>query len=121
MAFDSDRGGRSAIYLRLFPAGDREWLISSDGMDPQWRGDGQELFYLSQRSLMAVAVRLGQTPEFGVPSKLFEAPINPALGQYSVASNGQRFLIVERPDFGRGAGAVPLTVLLNWSSGLKTN
>jgi eukaryotic-like serine/threonine-protein kinase len=121
MAFDSDKGGRYAIYLRPFPAGDREWLISSDGMDPQWRGDGKELFYLSQRNLMAVAVRLGQTPEFGVPIKLFEAPINATLGQYSVASNGQRFLIVERPNSGRGAGAVPLTVLLNWTSGLKTN
>jgi hypothetical protein len=71
--------------------------------------------------LMAVAVRLGQTPEFGVPVKLFEAPINATLGQYSVASNGQRFLIVERPDFERGATSVPLTVLMNWTSGLKTN
>jgi dipeptidyl aminopeptidase/acylaminoacyl peptidase len=119
MAFDSDKGGRYAIYLRPFPAGDREWLISSDGMDPQWRGDGKELFFVSQRNMMAVAVHLAQTPEFGVPTKLFEALIVSGLGQFSVVSNGQRFLVIERPDLGRGAAAFPMTVVLNWPAALR--
>jgi dipeptidyl aminopeptidase/acylaminoacyl peptidase len=44
IAYQSDKSGTTDVYIRPFPAGDREWRISEGGgAYPQWRGDGREL------------------------------------------------------------------------------
>jgi hypothetical protein len=132
LAFNSDKGGVSAVYVRPFPSGDREWRVSPDGVYPLWRADGQELFYVSQRALMAVSVKPGATPEFGIPMKLFDAPfvvnrgigsydVVRGIGSYDVAANGQRFLIIEQRALTQGSRAAPFTVVLNWTAALKKN
>jgi hypothetical protein len=52
---------------------------------------------------MAVPVKLGPTLEAGLQRKLFDAPTRGggAIGQYSVAHDGSRFLMIEA---GSGAG-----------------
>lgn len=121
VAYTSDRDGSSGVYLRAFPAGDREWRVSTgDGRAPRWRGDGQELFYFSRGDLMAVDVELGPSPELGAPRKLFSAPISPGrFGQYAPAPDGQRFLIIEPQGPSSSLGPVPLTVVVNWASAVQ--
>ena len=83
-----------------------------------WRGDGKELFYLSQGSLMAVPIDLtgdGITP--GPPQPLFVvgAPGN-LTKTYAVTADGQRFLSNARP---QQPTAEPLTVVINWLAALR--
>jgi len=49
------------VYVQSFPAGNGKWQVSTNGgVQPRWRRDGKELFYLGlDRKLMAVPVRGG--------------------------------------------------------------
>ena len=92
-------------------------------VQPRWRPDGKELFYLSQdRKLMAVPIRGGSTIELGSPQALFEISFPPmgsiqpyAWYEYDVTADGQRFLI----NLPTESTTVPITVVLNWAAGLK--
>ena len=91
-------------------------------MQPEWRRDGKELFYISaDRKLMAVPVTMdGATLSAGAPRALFDVQVPeqtpPYPTDYAVAMDGQRFLVntvVDQPT--RPA----LTVILNWTAELK--
>ena len=116
--------GVADVYVRSFPSGDQEIRISHEGGQyPQWRGDGTELFYVGadSREVMAVTVQLRPTFKAGLPRKLFDAPTRGgvAVGQYSVTSDGSRFLFIEpfRAEFDEQER--PLSVVVNWVSGLE--
>jgi hypothetical protein len=66
---------------------------------------------------MAVDVKAGATIETGVPKVLFQTPLvaSPLNDQYCVTTDGRRFLLGEP----LGAAAKPITVVLNWTAGLK--
>ena len=59
MVYASDQSGRYEIYVQDFPAGTQRTLVSTNGgMQPQWRGDGRELYYIQpDGTLMQVTVR----------------------------------------------------------------
>jgi len=124
MAFTSDRSGRREVYVRPFPPSDGEWTISiAGGEQPRWRGDGKELFFeAADGKMMAVPVKAvaGTKPSFeaGTPLALFEAHMAPSTGfNYDVTADGKRFLITTAN--GSGASSTPLTVVTNWTAGLK--
>ena len=75
IAYDSNETGRYEVLVQTFPKSDRQWTISTNGgYEPRWRGDGREIYYLSEdRKLMAVPV--GQGPSFGVPKPLFQTRV----------------------------------------------
>lgn len=90
-------------------------------MQPRWRGDGKELFYLDAElptiRLMAVAVKSASGAEFqaGTPQQLLEfnaITINPTSNafQYSPSADGQRFLVSAQPK----EAAPTLNVITNW-------
>jgi eukaryotic-like serine/threonine-protein kinase len=114
VAFQADESGRWEIYVAAFPTFTSKRQISSGGgLQPQWRGDGRELFYLSpDGSLMSV--RVDPRPEFTAsrPAPLFSTNISPFGGsttsQYGVTADGQRFLGLERVGGGKA-----FTFLLN--------
>ena len=121
IAYSSNESGTFQVYVRGFPTGG-QWQISNNGGgDPKWRRDGKELFYISpDKNLMAVELKGdGPTIEAGVPKTLFEMPIRGLPGPrnyYDVSHDGQRFLIAATP---AEAASRPMTVVLNWQSGLK--
>lgn len=83
-----------------------------------WRGDGKELFYLSQGRLMAVPIDLtGDGIRPGRPQPLFVvgAPGFSPTNTYAVTADGQRFLSNARP---QQPTAEPLTVVINWLAAL---
>ena len=123
-AYVSDESGRSEVYVRRFPTGDGKWRISADGgTEPAWRGDGHELFFLAaNQTLMSVPVKSGSLPEFGTPARLFDTSMTSRFSnvayvrnQYAVTTDGQRFLINQRPE---GGATPPVTVVLNWAAAL---
>jgi Tol biopolymer transport system component len=132
VAYRSNESGRYEIYVRPFnpassgssseagPSG--QWQVSTfGGMDPRWRADGRELYYIAPDSmLMAVPTSVGATFEPGMPVPLFQTRIfgggtDPNFGtQYDVSSD-DRFLIYTDLE----AEAPPITLLQNWNPELR--
>ncbi len=130
IAYTSNETGRPEIYVRPFPSGEGKWQISTNGGNfPRWRRDGKELFYMSIATLgKMISVKVnpaGTTFEYGDPVELFDSGyVNVGhtsnYHPYAVSADGQRFLI-PRPEVtgGPDAAATPITVVLNWTAGLK--
>jgi Tol biopolymer transport system component len=59
IAYTSDESSQNEVYMRAFPASEREWKISiAGGEQPRWSGDGKELFFISpEGKMMAIAVK----------------------------------------------------------------
>ena len=120
MAYASDQSGRYEIYVQDFPAGGQRTLVSTNGgMQPQWRGDGRELYYIQgDGSFMQVAVRAGERFDAAAPTTLFKTdsahaqPIPDGL-----RAGGRRKAF---PDEGPVNETPPaITVVLNWPALLK--
>ena len=125
VVYASNQSGRFEIYAQRFPeSGGTRQLSTEGGVQPRWRRDGRELFYIApDGSLMAVPITIspdGQTLTSGAAVGLFDSQIaggiTPAGNkhQYAVAPDGQRFLINQMTDNGMGA---PITVAINWAKG----
>src|SRR6185436_321665 len=57
IAYRSNETGRNEAYVRQFPGNGKQYQISTaGGEEPQWRGDGKELFYVAGTTVMAVEV-----------------------------------------------------------------
>ena len=140
MAFTSDRSGKREVYVRPFPPSEGEWTVSlAGGQAPRWSGDGKELFFeAADGKMMAVSVKADglveqrAKPSFaaGAPVPLFDAHMVHRGGdlnlEYDVTADGKRFLINTIAGSGAGSGggpgaasAPPLTVVTNWTAGLK--
>ena len=73
MAYTSDESSSFEIYVRSFPSGGSQRLVSTNGgIGPYWRRDGKELFYYApDGKLMAVEVK--SDPRGGRQEASFEA------------------------------------------------
>jgi Tol biopolymer transport system component len=124
IAYASNESGRYEVYVQSFPPAGRKYQIStSGGVQPLWRGDGKELFYLSLGGdVTTVPIAPKATGlEFGVQQKLFTAVptiVVGARGAWSATPDGQRFLIVSAAG---GSNVSPITVIMNWQSGLAAH
>ena len=115
----STESGQYEIYVRPFPGPGGQWQVStSGGIQPRWRPDGRELYYVApDGTLMAagVAVR-GAAFEPGIPVGLFQPRIwgggtNNNRQQYDVADDGRFLVNVAIGD----ESTVPITLLMNWT------
>ena len=126
IAYASDESGSYEIYVRSFTSdgkvgSDRERVSTSGGMQPKWRGDGQELFYIAEDgTMMSVQVSTSGTAlKAGTAKAMFKTRMQARsrlFHEYDVTSDGQRFLIGTLVGESK---AVPPTVVLNWTGGLK--
>ena len=120
VAYNSDESGTYQVYLVSFPASDQKRQISTDGgVQPRWRRDGKELFYLGlDGRIMAVDLRIDSTIDAGVPRPLFNTrlSVDPIRDQFAVAADGQRFLVQVPVVVGP---PTPITVLVNWRPSLS--
>src|SRR6185503_13532073 len=59
VAYVSDESGQPEVYVQTYPEPRGKWQISTGGaLEPMWRGDGRELFYLAtDQRMMAVSVQ----------------------------------------------------------------
>ena len=104
LAYSSNEGGRSEIYIRPFPEGPGKIQVSvNGGVFPRWRRDGKELYFMNLVSLGAMMqsdLRVtGSSVQRDVPRLLFQSLHvigTHTAGQYhaySVSADGKRFLI----------------------------
>ena len=121
VAYTSNESGLSEIYVIPFPpapAGGR-WLVSrGGGVQPRWRRDGRELFYISPDwTMMAVPVVTAPVFQAGTPQPLFntemvDTGIRTGPMSWDVAPDGKRFLIITDK-----SQETSLNVILNWRPG----
>lgn len=120
VAYSSNESGKFEVHVQTFPLSDRRWQVSTGGgYEPRWRADGREIYYLSEdRKLMAVSVGTG--PSFGVPKALFQTRVSEGVSSfrthYVPSRDGRRFLVNTQAS---DPPANPITVVLNWTAGLK--
>ena len=121
IAYQSDKTGRSEIYVQPFPGPGGDSRVSIDGgAQVRWNPNGKELFYIAPDDrLMAVPIRFvsnGKAVEPGTPLGLFttnvgSTSINTNRQQYAVSLDGQSFVM--NSVLGE-ASTSPITVILNW-------
>ena len=105
IAFTSNRDGRGEVYVQAYPDGTPRKVSPSQGTDPVWSPDGDELFYLDGNALMAVPIQTAPTLEIGAPSRLFDTDgwIMEVRGHtYDVAADG-RFVVAKTDGIRLGA------------------
>lgn len=115
--------------IQPFPPTGAKWQISSGGGTfPRWRGDGKELYYMSNVSggkIMAVGVgTAGNTFQGGVPKALFESPYfnfahSTNYHTFAVSHDGQRFLIPHPASKRVLSESLPLSIVVNWTAALR--
>jgi len=127
VAYSTSQSSRFEVYASTMnKEQEQQWPISiNGGYEPRWRGDGREIYYLSEDGkLMAVSVGVipngaGPSP-FGIPKPLFQTGVSVGVSAWRthfVASrDGQRFLI--NTQVGESSPDL-ITVVLNWTAGLK--
>jgi Tol biopolymer transport system component/predicted Ser/Thr protein kinase len=121
VAYTSDESGKFEVYVAPFPGpGGKGQISTAGGIYPRWRRDGTEIFYLTpDNTLMAAAVNgKGSSFQVGVVKRLFPTHIVGPRNEYDVSADGQKFLINSVPQQ-NGAAAAPITVVVNWTAGLK--
>jgi serine/threonine protein kinase/Tol biopolymer transport system component len=118
VAFASTDSGTFQVYVQRLRTGTNRVPVSIEGgLQPKWRPDGRELFYLGLNGmLMSVPITLGEsTVEALRPQPLFDTRIEPTTGtiwhQYDVSPDGTRFLLTV-PLIAESA----VTIVVNWPS-----
>lgn len=119
IAYASSESGKYEVIVEDFPEeGGRRQISTNGGKQPAWRGDGRELFFLSDNSMMAVDVHpSAKGVKWSVPRALFkipEAQLTP-LG-FTVSPDGERFILVSASS---RAEPQKFTTVLNWTSLIK--
>ena len=129
LSYVSNESGIDEVYVQPFPGPGGKWQLSvGGGVDPRWRRDGHELFYVARDGrLMAVSLQIereGRALNPGAPVALFPtrlatgANVTVGFGSrpgYAVASDG-RFLMNVTVD---ETTTSPISVVLNWTEVLK--
>ncbi|MGP8243728.1 MAG: protein kinase domain-containing protein [Bryobacteraceae bacterium] len=117
VAYTSNESGLSEIYVIPFPpssGGGKQMVSRGGGVQPRWRHDGKELFYISPDSkMMAVEVNTQPVFQSSNPQTLFltqivDTGIRTGPTSWDVAPNG-RFLIITESSIDAS-----LTLALNW-------
>jgi Tol biopolymer transport system component len=127
VAYASDESGRHEIYVVPFPPGDgrtgKSLVSSAGGLQPRWRADGKELYYLGlDGSVIAVDTQTDPAFQAETPHALFRPPTftsgnaTNTVYRYDATRDGKKFLMVNALV---GEPPSPVTVVLNWETGLK--
>jgi serine/threonine-protein kinase len=119
MLYQSNESGQPEIYIRRYPAMDRQWQVSEGGgVQPRWTSTGKEIYYRGGQHMMAVALDgSGTEPSFGKPAPLFADEYDfgqsVSIANYDVTRDG-RFIMLRRDSHGSS-----LRVVIHWTEELK--
>ncbi len=117
LAFTSDVSGANEIYVRQYPGGGTNTLVStSGGIDPRWSADGRELYYRQDSRIMAAPVRTRPAFELlSTPQMLFEGGYDFSQeDNWDVGPDG-KFMMIRADPATRGQ----FLAVFNWFDELK--
>jgi Tol biopolymer transport system component len=124
VAYVSDESGQTEVYVQSFPPSATKYQVSANGgLQPRWRADGKELFYLAGASVgprtTVTAVDVSESSgalTIGAQRPLFETAVRSKVrdrNTWDTTPDGQRFLInasLQAESF----QTRPITVVVNW-------
>jgi Tol biopolymer transport system component len=119
LAYVSTEAAKPEVYVsaRESPAA-RVQVSANGGIQPRWRRDGRELFYVGiDGRLMSATVGPGTLPRLSAPVALFQTHIDARSGDalqhfdYDISSDGQRIITLAAPEV---EAVTPWTVVINW-------
>ena len=125
VAYTSNESGKYEMFVQAFQGSGKWTVASGGGVQPRWRADGKELFYLGpDTSLRAVPITAspdGRSLTVGTPAVLFRAApfsgfTSNARIEYAVSADGERFLVNRATE---GSTTTPITVVANWTAALS--
>jgi Tol biopolymer transport system component len=129
IVYVSNESGPDEVYVAPFqgqgggPGG--KWQVSTNGgSQPQWRGDGNEIFFVSpapDNTLMVAAVTARDSGfDVGAIKPLFAIrPSGTPRNSYQVSADGRRFLVNMSEVQSATRMPTPITVVVNWTAGFK--
>jgi serine/threonine protein kinase/Tol biopolymer transport system component len=119
LLYQSNESGQPEIYVRRYPAMERQWQVSEGGgVQARWSRTSREIYYRSGQHMMAVAFDAsGAEPTFGKPTPLFADEYdfgqNISIANYDVTRDG-RFIMLRR-----GTHGSSLRYVIHWTEELK--
>ena len=123
VGYASDESGVYEIYVQPFPGpGEKLQISTQGGVQPRWRRDGKEIFYVARDARMMAVPLTASAGGLGAGDAraLFQTPIVPdavaASLEYVVTADGQRFLMATPAS---ESLVFPATVVLNWTAKLE--
>ena len=121
VAYYSNESGTFEVYVAAIDKPGKQRVSSGGGIQPVWRPDGKELYYLSHESLMAAEVKgSGESVTFGAPRALFQVCQYSSSGSeipdYDISPDGKRFLF---PCQSVDAKKRSVTVAIGWLDMVK--
>jgi hypothetical protein len=120
IAYGENRTGTWEIFVAAFPSFQGIKQVSqAGGVQPRWRGDGRELFFIDpQGKVMSATVERGSPLKIGIPRKLFDTQLvpDPKINQYAVTGDGLKFLVLEP----RKSPVESYSVILNWPATVES-
>ena len=119
VTYQSFESGNFQVYLAPLPWTGGKWQVSvTGGAVPHWSGDGKEILFQNSGALWTVPVRLGPTPDIGLPARLFAVRPNGVTNVlYAAMPDGQHFLINQGT--GDDPPPQPLTLVQHFDSELR--
>ncbi len=119
IAYASSESGKFEVLVKSYGdnSGPRQ-ITTNGGREPLWRGDGRELFFLSDDTVMAVDVHVSAVGfEWGVARPLFKIPNLQRIPRaLTISADGQRFIAVVTATPPEPQKRI---TLLNWTSLVK--
>jgi eukaryotic-like serine/threonine-protein kinase len=116
VAYNAVSAGRMEVFVAAFPSFTGTVQVSSEGgVQPLWRRDGKELFYLAaDKNLMSVRIRAGESIEASAPGALFRTSVEGSYwgSEYAISRNGQKVYVLEPVSAPQDA----LHVITRWDS-----
>jgi len=110
--YQSNESGSFEVYVTAYPSGGKWQVSQGGGVEPRWRNDGRELYYVdSDNYIVAMDVMAGSSFEAGPPSRLFQFHGAGGQWRYDVSADGSRFLVTRalKEDL-----ASPVTLVTDW-------
>jgi serine/threonine-protein kinase len=123
LAYESNASGRFEIYVRPYPdVSGGQWQVSpSGGQKPRWSRDARELFFVNERTVMAVRVEPGPGWTAGVPQAVVKGPYAFERPRpYDVSLDGKRFVLTKEDADASVPSGPTIVVVENWAQELRS-
>lgn len=115
IAYMSEESGSPEVYVEPFPGTGARWQVSPrGGLEPHWRGDGKELFFIAaNETLMALSVSGDWQAARPRPLFRVSVPDLGGAGDYAVSRDGEAFVVNL---FVSDPAVPPIDVVMNWTA-----
>jgi eukaryotic-like serine/threonine-protein kinase len=120
IAYHATAANTTQVYVMPFPpTGEKFQVSTTSGVQPRWRGDGAELFFLDLKGNLVSVELPGSNPRQAKTARVVfhsDLEVSPIHDQFAPSADGSKFLLRQTTG---GAAQMPVNIILNWRELLK--